>query len=82
MRSAYATQFLYSCRYPSAVRSPLTTTTSGRISLSSAITRFIRLGTKNCEPTCGSEMCAIVTTGDSSLVPRNGGGTQVTDQRL
>ena len=46
MRSAYATQLLYSCRNPSLVRSPVTTTASGCSSLSSEMTRFIRFGTK------------------------------------
>src|SRR6266480_1011263 len=35
---------------------------SGSSWFSSTMTRFIRFGTKYGEPTCGSEMCAMVTT--------------------
>src|SRR3989304_5045752 len=51
---------LYSCRNPSFVKSPDPITTSGVSSLTSEIARFIRLGTKWTDPTCRSEMCAIV----------------------
>src|SRR5436309_368786 len=80
MREKYATQVLYSCRYPSLVRSPVQMTASGSISFSSTMTRFIRFGTKKGEPTCGSEMWAMVTTFGSSLPPVT--SAQTRDRRL
>ena len=44
-------------------------TRSGSSSFSSTITRFIRFGTKNGEPTCRSEMWAIVATTSPVYAP-------------